>query len=318
MIFRSYVDEAGLSEKQRYVSLAGYVAPACEWEKFERDWSFVLSEFMRGIPEPSHYFHAKEFYQNREPYRSWSSSKRRSFEDALFKAIADRDVAVYMSCVDREVFFSMTEDERRYLTGGIHNGMKWVTWGAPTKPYFLPFQFCIIQAAKFVRETDTIFPIMSRQEEYKMHALGLYEQMLGSYPALLCRPKLADDMVFSDPKKVGALQAADLAVYWFSQMNEYFALMNTRDAIGFPDRLKIKKLLRNLREFGDLKTFDFEGLMVSLGNCNRYIKTSFPTLDQRLPSLPLAQRKEVLGVMRRINLRRFLDHETLILPASHG
>jgi len=116
---------------------------------------------------------------------------------------------------------------------------------------------------------------------------------------------------------VGALQAADLAVYWFSQLENWKAKMNTSQSDGFPGRWRIFRLLDNVRQHGDLKVFNFEGLMLALGGCNRYIKTSFPTRDQQLPSLPLTQRKEVLGVMRRVNLRRFLDHETLTLPAGH-
>jgi hypothetical protein len=130
MIFRSYMDEAGIDGQAPYVSIAGYVAPVSEWEKFENDWHFVLNEYMKDISEPLRYFHALEFYGNAEKYRRWTPSKRASFINALFRTAA---------------FLSMTEDERRYLTGGVHNGMKWKTHGAPTKPYFLPFQFCIIR-----------------------------------------------------------------------------------------------------------------------------------------------------------------------------
>jgi len=316
MIFRSFMDEAGIGTGDAYLSIAGYIAQANEWDLFEKDWKFVLQRYMGDLPENEQYFHSKEFYENRKHYRTWKKSKKESFENALFGIVRDSNVSLYSCSLQREVFLSLTEDERRLLTGGIHNGMKWVEWGAPTKPYFLPLQFCIIQAANFVRDTDKIFPVMSRQEQYKMHALELYEQMLNSHPSLKCRPKLADDMVFSDPTKVAALQAADLAVYWLSQLENWKAKMNTTQSDGFEGRWRIFRLLDNVRSHGDLKVFNFEGFMLALGGCNRYIKTSFQTRDQLLPSLPVAQRKEVLGVMRRVNLRRFLDHETLALPAS--
>ena len=316
MIFRSFMDEAGIQHRDAYLSIAGYVARADEWDRFESDWKFVLNQYMSDLPESERYFHALEFYENRKKYRSWTRGKKESFENALFGVLRDSDVSLYSCALQRELFLSMTEDERRLLTGGVHNGMKWIQWGAPTKPYFLPLQFCVIQAASFVEETDMIFPVMSRQDEYRMHALALYEQMLNSHPALQCRPKLADDMVFSDSKKVGALQAADLAVYWLSQLENWKAKMGTRQSDGFPGRWRVFRLLDNVRKNGDLKVFNFEGFMLALGACNRYIKTSFPTLDQQLPSLPLEKRKKVLGVMRRVNLRRFLDHETLTLPVS--
>jgi hypothetical protein len=310
------MDEAGIQTRDAYLCIAGYVAASNEWDLFERDWKFVLAQYMGEMPEADRFFHSCEFYENRKKYRFWSKGKKRSFEMALFGVLRDSNVKLYSASVDTQTFLSLTEDERRRLTGGVHNGMKWIQWGAPTKPYFLPFQLCIIQAASFVREIDKIFPVMSRQEEYKMHALELYEQILNSHPALQCRPKLADDMVFSDPKKVGGLQAADLAVYWLSQLENWKAKMNTTQSDGFPGRWRIFRLLDNVRESGDLKLLNFEGLMLSLSGCNRYIKTSFQTRDQLLPSLPLAKRKEVLGVMRRVNLRRFLDHETLNRPAG--
>src|ERR1035438_7875259 len=198
MVFESYMDEAGIDARAPFCSVAGYIAPKDEWERFESDWRFVLNDYMRDVPEVQRYFHALEFYGNYPKYRRWKPSKRRSYIDALFRVINDRKVALFLSSVDRNAFFSLTEDERRYLTGGLHNGMKWKTHGAPTKPYFLPFQFCIVQGANIVREGDKIFPIMSHQELYKMKALELYKQMLDSKPQMRCRNKLADDIVFSD------------------------------------------------------------------------------------------------------------------------
>src|SRR5579863_6807321 len=317
MVYRSFIDEAGIQSSDAYLCLAGYIAKADEWERFEKEWNFVLEQYMSDLPQNERYFHALEFYHNHRKYRAWKRGKRESFENALFGVLRHSKANLYSCALQRKIFASMSEDERRLLTGGIHNGMKWIDFGAPTKPYFLPFQFCIIQAAQFLRETDKLFPVMSRQEQYKIHALELYEQMLNYHPALQCRSKLADDMIFSDPKKVAALQASDLAVYWMARLENWKAKMNTTQSDGFEGRWRIFRLLENVREHGDLKVFNFEGLMLSLGRCNRYIKTSFPTLDQQLPSLPLAKRKQVLGVMRRINLRRFLDHETLALRVGH-
>ncbi|HYM78420.1 MAG TPA: DUF3800 domain-containing protein [Candidatus Dormibacteraeota bacterium] len=318
MVFKSYMDEAGIDARSPYCSIAGYIAPKDEWEQFERDWRFILKEYMRDLPESERYFHSVEFYENYPKYRSWKKGKRESFINALFRAINDRHVALFLSSVDQRIFFQFTEDERRYLTGGIHNGFKWASHGAPTKPYFLPFQFCMIQGANFVKDDDKIFPIMSRQEQYRMKALELYEQMLNTDPPMKCRHKLADDMVFSDPKKTPPLQAADLAVYWFAQLNTWQALTGNRLSDGFPRHLELQKIVKNAMRLDDLKKFDFCGLMLGLQGCNRYIKTSWVTRDQLLPSLPIEKRKEILQVMRKVNLRRFLDHETLTLPGDHS
>ena len=178
------MDEAGIQGDAPFCTIAGYIAQVAEWDLFERDWRFILDQYMVNVPLEHRYFHALEFYGSDWKYRHWSSSKRASFETALFESIRDRGMALFMSCVDSRVFHSLTEDERRYLTGGQHNGMKWKKHGAPTKPYFLPFQFCMIQSASFVRNGDKVFPVMSRQEQYKMKALELYGLMPVSYTHL--------------------------------------------------------------------------------------------------------------------------------------
>ncbi len=133
-----------------------------------------------------------------------------------------------------------------------------------------------------------------------------------------CRPKLGDDMVFSDHKVVCQLQAADLAAYWSGKAMRYMAKTGTRSLACFPHRVEMKRLFESMKSRGDLKLFNFQGLMMLLQASNRYIKTSFPTLDQSLPSLPAARRKEVLSVMRKVNFRKFGDHWTPSSQANHG
>jgi Protein of unknown function (DUF3800) len=307
MNFSSYMDETGIQTADPYCSIGGYAAPVQEWEAFDHDWRFVLNEYMRGIPQLERHFHALEFYGYHKKYRTWSAAKRESFVNALFNTISGFDLTLFCSSIDVQMFLSLTRDERTWLTGGQHNGLKWKRNGAPSKPYFLPFQHCMIQSANLVSDGDKAFPIMSRQDQYKMKALELYELMLNTDPAMQCRNRLADDVVFLDPKTTPALQAADLAVYWFGQFTAWRARTGQRRSDGFPERVQLMKLFRNVRGLDDLKMFDFEGLMLVLTGCNRYIRTSFVTLDQLQPSLPLKKRLEFLGAMRKVNFRQFLD-----------
>lgn len=318
LTYKCYMDETGIQTHDHYCSIAGYSARSDVWEKFEYSWKWLLREYMPGVPEERRYFHALEFYGNYKPYSTWTPGKKRSFIKALFGAIREFDLALFSSTVDVKVFFSLTDDERRYLTGGIHNGMKWKTQGAPSKQYFLPFHHCVIQAAALIPDGALMFPIMSRQDQYKMKALECYEAMLNSYPVLQCRKKLAGEMAFSDMRNVGALQAADLATYWFGQLMKYRAKTGDRRYEGFPNMVEMRMLLPSVRDGNDLKLFNFEGIMLLLQGANRHIKTSFPTLDQALPSLPVAQRKEILGVMRKVNFRQFLDLWIPIRREDHG
>jgi hypothetical protein len=313
-VFKAYLDETGIQRHDPYCIIAGYVGEVCEWKKVGWDWKFVLDAFK--VP----YFHALEFYGDDEKklYRGWKPGKRAAFLNALFDCLRDHKVWLISSAVDVRAFWSFTEDERRYVTGGVHNGMKWKSSGAPTKPYFLPFHEAVIQSCSHTPEDDKVWTIMSRQEQYRMKALELYDMMLASEPAMQCRPKLGDDMVFSDPKAVYELQAADLAAYWSGKAMRYIAKAGTRSLARFPNRVEMARLFERMRDWSDLKLFNFEGLMLLLQGSNRYIKTSFPTLDQTLPSVPLARRREILSDMRRVNFRKFSDQWQPSPQGDHG
>ncbi len=301
------MDETGIQSTDPYCTVSGYVGKAEEWAKFEPDWRWVLRQYMRDVPPDKQYFHALEFYGSDSKYKGWSTGKRHSFFRALCRTINDYDLALFSGTVDARAFFSLTEDERRYLTGGVHNGFKWKKSGAPKTQYYVPFHFGIIHPTDYVQDGDKLFPVMSRQDQYEINALQLYEDVLNSEPPLKCRSKLADDMVFSDPKKVAALQAADLATYWMGQVMAHRAKTGDHKDRTFPHLVEMSMIFNNVRTSADSKLFNFEGLMLLLQGVNRYIKTSFPTLDQLLPSLPVPQRREILGAMRKVNFRRFLD-----------
>ena len=302
------VYEAGIRREDPYCTIAGYVASEEEWDWFEHDWRHVLWAFMRDIPEDERFFHALEFYGDGYKFKNWKTGKRDSFITSLFDVVNGYNLFLFSSTVESRLFFRLTTDERRYLTGGFHDGTKWrKPTGSPNTPYYIPFHNCIIQSAQFVPIGEKVFPIMSRQDQYQTHALELYDRVLNSYPRIQCRSLLGDDMVFSDPKRVPALQAADLAAYWLGQMMKYRAKHSNQRWEEYPHVEETRRVVANLRALSDMKLFNCEGLMLVLQGCNRYIKTSFPTLDQALPSLPVELRKKVLSVMWKADLRRFLD-----------
>jgi hypothetical protein len=296
------MDETGLQRHDPYCVIAGYVGDVREWDTVERKWKFVLEDFKVA------YFHSLEFYGNDEKklYVGWKPSKRLAFQNALIDCLRDSKVWLISSAVDVQVFMSLTEDERRYLTGGLHNGFKWKKQGAPNKPYFVPFHETVIQAASHTPVGEKVLPIMSWQEQYEPKALELYRMMLDSDPPMQCRPKLGEDMAYSDHKSVRPLQAADLAAYWSGKAMRHMAKMGTRNLKTFRHRVEMKRLFERMKSWNDLKLFNFQGLMMLMQVSNRFIKTSFPTLDQATPLLPACQRKEILSIMRKVNFREFV------------
>lgn len=309
-LYRSYMDETGIQRGDRVCTVAGYVATVEAWGELERRWRFVLDAFH------IEYFHALEFYGKDAKYKGWNRGKRAAFINALFECLAECDLRPVSSAIDCDLFWSLTEDERHYVTGGIHDGMRWRRSGAPSKPYFVPFHGCIIQACDVVPDGGMLYPVMSRQDQYKMKALELYDRILNEYPPPNMRPKLAGDMVFSDSKKVPGLQAADLGTYWVGQFMKYVQAGRHEDT--FSHLHEVRRVLKRLRNPKDLNFFNVQVCMALLCSANRHIKTSFPTRDQFLPSLPVVARREVLGTMRKASLRQFSDLWRSNYPEDHG
>jgi hypothetical protein len=312
IVYKSYLDETGIKSDDPFCIIAGYVGDVREWQKVDDDWKFVLADF--GVP----YFHALAFYRREDKCANWKASKRVAYINALFDCIRDHEVWLVTSAVEVPIFLSLTEDERRIVTGGEHNGLKWKSMGAPNTPYFVPFQECILQASTHVPRGEVLYPIMSKQDQYEMKALELYDMILNTNPPLKCRPKLAEEMLFSNPKAARPLQAADLAAYWSGKVMRYLARNGKDSWDRFPHRVELRRLFERVRDYRQLKLFNFEGLMLSLQFVNRHIKTSFPTLDQLLPSLSPAERKRVLAVMWKVTMQGFLDQWQPSGREDHG
>jgi hypothetical protein len=83
-VYTAYYDASGSeADPSGAITTAGLVATANKWNKFERAWKAVLSEF--GVP----YFHAQDFVGQRGPFLQWGSDefKRGKFFEALVKVL---------------------------------------------------------------------------------------------------------------------------------------------------------------------------------------------------------------------------------------
>ena len=65
-----YLDESGTADSPMLV-LAGYMADASKWTRFQREWRKILLEFQ--IP----YFHMNECAHFRGPFEGWTESRRK-------------------------------------------------------------------------------------------------------------------------------------------------------------------------------------------------------------------------------------------------
>ena len=275
------MDESGIHDDARVCVVAGYVGPIEEWAGFRQDWNGTLDKYK---VKRECGFHARLFFRRHlsgkpqhEHYRHLSAEDAENFLGALVGAITGSNLRLIGSAVDVPLFRSLTEDERRYLTGGLHNGRKWTRQGAPTKPYYLPFSHGVIRAGSRTPKSQKVRIVMSRQAQYEMNALELYDLMLAHRkPRLKVGNRLARKMQFSGPVEVVELQAADL-ICWALHNAATQGLVSGKRISPTP---LLRKLLVNLKDKRDLQFFNFEGIMLVLQVLAPHLDSSFPTLDQ--------------------------------------
>jgi len=209
-MFKTYLDESGY-ENEPVVAVAGFTGTAVQWSSFERYWGAVLAEYR--IDE----FHGKEFWRLDDEgkptgkYRGWEYDKSEAFLQALIVAIRKSGIIAVGLGIRTKLFFSLSEDERRFLTTNQLYGRDWPQQGAPTHPYFLILQWPIVVSADYVPDGDKVFITMDRNETFAPKALEIYNQLLTNVP-LKNRNKLGDTLAFSSRLNTPGLQAADFLV----------------------------------------------------------------------------------------------------------
>jgi hypothetical protein len=187
-----YMDETGHSkdERQRFVGVAGLVAPAENWEAFERKWKQALSDFK--IP----YFHMKDFASRRRYYEGWSEQKRRKLLGKLLRIIATTNPFPVGAIISLDDYRSFSAEDQKLMGD--------------------PYHFCLmgcVYLPSWRTENDPpdvrVSIIFGEQLEFKYMAGQLLEDFKQNYPAA----KRFDPPAFGDMKEVVPLQAADIVAY---------------------------------------------------------------------------------------------------------
>lgn len=170
-MLKAYLDESGIHGDASVCVVAGFVARASFCDDLHVAWGHLLREYR--ISE----FHAKRLSKRRKPFLGWGDEQAGRFEIAAINVIRDclrgnslsNEKPVFVgAAIDRKAFLSHSLDQRRWLTGGCqsHSG-KWKRQGAPTKPYFVPFQQCIVDVAKFAPTKERINFVFDWQTDYE-------------------------------------------------------------------------------------------------------------------------------------------------------
>ena len=260
VMFGGYFDESGISDEADVTLVAGFLGGPPAMQRIGKEWNRVLRRY--GVTVP---FHAIEFYAPPEkikfstsnPYRGWSKTKRSNYEKALIGVLRKYNAHLVVSLVDAVCFRSRTEDERKWMTGGVQNTMNLRKWrlGSPNSPYHFALRTAVECCAVRTPDGDKVHIIMSEQNLYEGYALALYRAILETQPPIDASERLDDSMTFGSHRKYPQLQAADFVCYHFYQFGLERRLNS--EAMGSKTFRKVLGLVQNDE---DLKFADAESI----------------------------------------------------------
>ena len=227
-------DESGIHDGAGVCIIAGYIASVKQWIWFDSRWDAALER--NDVAD----FHSKDFFalngvgqrvgryrsranpSEKHSYGDWSDARANRFIADLLSAIHDSQIHPIGSYVSTEVFFSFTYGQRKVFTGGkftYANGLKWLTSGAPSKPYFLVYDHCLVEAFHRTKVGMRTLFLFDQQKEFEKRAAQQFSESLaalGNGPeASTVRGKYAG-VKFHERLDFPGLQAADLYTHcWY-------------------------------------------------------------------------------------------------------
>lgn len=190
-MLNAYLDETGHSrdEAQKFVGMAGLVAPVMNWEFFDPAWRAALKSFS------IQHFHMREFAFSKGPFKGWQENQRQELFGTLLRVINESGAMPIGSILRLDVFRSLLEECRTYVPD----------------PYYICMVSCLSLIEGFAVHTDadTVAIVLSEQVEFKRNALRLFDQIRRDFQI----PQRALPPAFRDMRDVVQLQAADLVAY---------------------------------------------------------------------------------------------------------
>lgn len=248
------LDESGIHNGSLRCVVAGYVGGVRQWTLFSRDWTNLMKEYgvINEIGHPD--FKANRFFAfdqqgNRvDYYAGWSNEKSLRFMEEMAHILFRRNLHPIGAGVDIPAFNALGIAERQWLTGAAYSSdrNKWTSTGAPNTPYFLAFQFAIIQSIPYAKFGIKINFIFDQQKQFSSLALSLYDQMIRLRATK--QPERMGTISFASRYDVIGLQASDLISFVHYQYN--------RDTKAFKKSALRHALDHLLAKENNIKFFD--------------------------------------------------------------
>jgi Protein of unknown function (DUF3800) len=219
VMLTGYMDETGHSKdgQQRFVGVAGLVAPAENWAAFERKWDEALHVFKLS------YFHMKDFASRRKYFEGWSEPKRKKLLGKLLRIIATTHPFPVGAIVSLDDYRSFSAADRALMGD--------------------PYHFCLMGCVYLPAwRTERASPdvrvkiVFGEQTEFR-HLAGL---LLDDFKQNNASGKRFDPPAFADMKTVVQLQAADLVAYeLYKEFERCRYRPQDRPRYGYEELMKI-------------------------------------------------------------------------------
>jgi hypothetical protein len=109
----AYIDETGHSkdERQKFVGMAGLIAPTANWEVFERKWKGALALPHFNIP----HFHMTDFASRKRIYKDWSEEKRKKVFGKLILIIECTHAIPFGAIIPMDAFRGFVQRTARFF-----------------------------------------------------------------------------------------------------------------------------------------------------------------------------------------------------------
>lgn len=256
-----YLDESGI-HRAPCCLVAGLIADTQVWRPFENRWRSHLNEF--GVTA----FHAHKFFGREDgkrfaPYEGWSANKAEAFLAPLIELLvtgSHEGIKPYVLGVEREAFFRLNIEERRFLTGALWMRRKWVLTGAPNEPYYVPLTKVI--SVSLTEAHERVDFIHDEQNKYAETVRRLIEKARSLIDPRI-RPRVGA-ITFGTKEMFVPLQAVDLIAYAAFQRAD----RATRGSDEYLSKTMMShRSVARLREIKglEIRIYQYEGLLKELG-----------------------------------------------------
>jgi hypothetical protein len=157
-VLQAYSDESGIHDSAVVFSIAGWIAPASEWEKFCDSWSRVLKR--EGVKK----FHTTDCVGAKEEFSDWCQERRSALVRHLVNAVCATNALGFGSAIIRG-------------PKGKRQGLARIVTEEPYVSTFGALVLGLADRASAFQARQKIGFVFDSHEEWGYEALGLYADM---------------------------------------------------------------------------------------------------------------------------------------------